>query len=1408
MAVSSPTRTPRGLWRSATRRILVLLASTWRRSRSTLRSIRRANSNKTQSVDCHGYVNPLELVLDTSKKEDSGGRGGRSSSGGPLEPLLGPLAAAAAMQQQHHPASFQGGPSSVAGRRTAATSPGGAAAGGRAMPSPPLPPAPQSAPPTTTAASTDAGRKQLSRTPTQPPPGAIEYVVKASDTLAGIAARFECTPGELTTMNRLTSRLIFPGQTLYIPVKEQESQAADAADAPEHARLENDKASAGHHGTGAGPPLPGERPSSPRATATPPDSPVAFVEQQRPGGSSTEHIESAEPENKACCLLSNYENMDMFLKISSRHITDGQGVVTGTLLVTPNNVMFIPNVSDALVMDRGSECYEVTAPMDMVVAAALYNDITHMRLRDTADLASGVQLEEPYRPADYQPPPKDHAAEKTSEPAKSSQECATEVPPVLSTQDAKQSLVSEEVQLEQLAAGVAPVPEANEKSGKALTEVVKDDRAGDKLAAKDVAALTNVQDKLPTDKAVQNKVIGTEESTAAKMKDRQNAEEYLFKPIEKASESPPTLRREADSAGRREKAFTPPPPSSGGKSLPEPARWSRMLSPTLKLDSTSDVPAPEPRSAASTESITLRMREWASAEGGISSDRAQESAHERVLKRLSNPMESISSYTHSISKMIASSPKSLADFVRGADEPVPSTPPPQLPTQQPAADEKRPSSRAENANVWLKNMVEEKPELFAAFEKLVPRLAQSSEATLLYLCLRMGRPLHKKVQCSATASSKRRIRPQYWFGIPRNRADELYYFLEKWAPSIYGDVHRVDMASRGFEQLPEPADEEEAERLTGLSHVTGTTSGTEEGRDTSDVSGSSKGHHGSKKGHGGALRFFKLFDSGTAPHEATAASPDDWEVVSMSETPRELALDLADLPLPELLDSTEIFTEAHRREVCRKPYLSYQTVFLSTVHFTRRFLRSCSVVVQSTLSLELAYLLSKPSAVTANEEVFGVLTSCSLRMSDHFYGTGESFLFTFHPEFKLYKWTGENGYFIKGNADSLAFGAGDLSYGSLHRVAMDLSKLRKPDLVMLCEEMGIEVATLRRKPLLIQALEDSGADEEELSECWELIQERMKRESEDKERETLQIVEAKCASSVREENAEIQADARLSMRDLLQPYKMKTDADDYNKIKAALLKKFRLSAEAFRRRFRDAQKTTSETFQEFAFNMKADLVEWLKGEGVYEDRDKVVDLICLEQFYGSIDEEMRLWIQDRPGERNIERAAELADEYTRFVPPSTKGPMGSGERDLQLWMVPEQRHCSPYVTSSGGGRAVITGKGRMAASRSCAVGVLHGRERPPVRCLERSSRCCRTQSASSDGRGTGGAFPTSYKKEGVGSARRCWVFRLLAHGGQFGLWLDGDLFHGRSSRCKTYENDVLSTREDFVVKALEAWGFV
>lgn len=69
-----------------------------------------------------------------------------------------------------------------------------------------------------------------------------------------------------------------------------------------------------------------------------------------------------------------------FLKINVRHITDGQGVVGGVLLVTPNAVMFDPNVSDPLVIDRGPENYGVIAPMELVCNAAIFHDIAHMRV--------------------------------------------------------------------------------------------------------------------------------------------------------------------------------------------------------------------------------------------------------------------------------------------------------------------------------------------------------------------------------------------------------------------------------------------------------------------------------------------------------------------------------------------------------------------------------------------------------------------------------------------------------------------------------------------------------------------------------------------------------------------------------------------------------------------------------------------------------------------------------------------------------------------------------------------------------------------------------------------------------------------------------------------------------------------
>ncbi|XP_031571958.1 organic cation transporter protein-like [Actinia tenebrosa] len=44
--------------------------------------------------------------------------------------------------------------------------------------------------------------------------------------------------------------------------------------------------------------------------------------------------------------------------------------------------------------------------------------------------------------------------------------------------------------------------------------------------------------------------------------------------------------------------------------------------------------------------------------------------------------------------------------------------------------------------------------------------------------------------------------------------------------------------------------------------------------------------------------------------------------------------------------------------------------------------------------------------------------------------------------------------------------------------------------------------------------------------------------------------------------------------------------------------------------------------------------------------------------------------------------------------------------------------------------------------------------------------------------------------------------------GLFGLWLDSDLYRGRSTACETYNSEVLASKEDFIILGLEIWTIV
>ncbi|XP_073985564.1 TLD domain-containing protein mustard isoform X17 [Rhodnius prolixus] len=137
------------------------------------------------------------------------------------------------------------------------------------------------------------------------------------------------------------------------------------------------------------------------------------------------------------------------------------------------------------------------------------------------------------------------------------------------------------------------------------------------------------------------------------------------------------------------------------------------------------------------------------------------------------------------------------------------------------------------------------------------------------------------------------------------------------------------------------------------------------------------------------------------------------------------SLDL-DAFIPDLVGNTEILSEDHRKQLCRHLPARAEGYVWTLVFSTSQHGFSLNSMYRKMTRVESPILMVIQDT---DNNVFGALTSCSLKVSDHFYGTGESLLFRFAPDCQVYNWTGDNMYFIKGNNESLSIGAGDGKFG-------------------------------------------------------------------------------------------------------------------------------------------------------------------------------------------------------------------------------------------------------------------------------------------------------------------------------------------------------------------------------------------
>lgn len=110
------------------------------------------------------------------------------------------------------------------------------------------------------------------------------------------------------------------------------------------------------------------------------------------------------------------------------------------------------------------------------------------------------------------------------------------------------------------------------------------------------------------------------------------------------------------------------------------------------------------------------------------------------------------------------------------------------------------------------------------------------------------------------------------------------------------------------------------------------------------------------------------------------------------------------------------------------------------------------------------------------------------------------------------------------------------------------------------------------------------------------------------------------------------------------------EAMDYDKVKRAILRRYDITEESYRQRFRALKRKEEETSREVGARLRDLADKWLKDCTSVEE---VKDQIVLEQLINTLPADIQVWVKERKP-KSSEEASQLADDYVQARKQNSK----------------------------------------------------------------------------------------------------------------------------------------------------------